>query len=345
VKLKKQFEDFHKLISVRRSNIGYDLIEKRNTLEIVFGDKFPDICKNDGIFINKSNMVFIDQGSYKIGTIIKSPPNGSIDRDVAVIFPLDINEHNDPRVLKKHAKTALEIKNKRVPRIKEPCVTVSYFENGKEWLHIDFPMYAEYNGKLYLARGKETSLNYTWEESDPKGLNSYFENRLKDNAQLKRIIRYIKKWKMENYSSTGSKGAPPSVGLTILACTNFVESKEGNSYDDLTALYKTMERILRAFAVSPDYNDEVTSATINCNLPVMPFTDVFNNMSKSNAYGVAFYKRWKKAVESLQNACNVDSEHEAAKYVQKALGDAFDIPPKEAVQTMSTLGKRETNFG
>lgn len=84
MKLKKQFEDFHDSIRVGRGNISNDLIEKRSTLQSTFEDKFPDICKDDGIIINKSDMRFIDQGSYKIGTIIKSPSDGSIDRDVAV---------------------------------------------------------------------------------------------------------------------------------------------------------------------------------------------------------------------------------------------------------------------
>ena len=341
MKLKKEFDSFHK--SIKIGSEANELREKREILQRNFEDNFSDKCALEGITVNKSDLRFIDQGSYKLDTVIKSPV---VDRDIAVIFPLNIVTHDDPRKLKGIAKEILEIENRRIPRIKEPCVTVAYYQNDEEWLHIDFPMYAEYNDTLYLARGKEHSINYSWEESDPEGLNKYFLDILRDNAQLRRVIRYIKKWKIECYSSsTNSHEVPPSVALTILACEHFIECREGSNYDDLTSLCKTMAKILDAFVVSYDYDGKITSATMNCSLPVTPFSEVFYKMKKSNAHGITFYKRWKKAVDNLQNACNVESEHEAAKYVQKVMGDTFDVPPKEAVQAMSTIGKRETSFG
>ncbi len=42
----------------------------------------------------------------------------------------------------------------RTVKIKEPCVNVSYYENGVEWMHIDLPLYAKSDDKVYLARGK-----------------------------------------------------------------------------------------------------------------------------------------------------------------------------------------------
>ena len=345
MKLKKQFENFHDAIKISGSSESHDLRTKRETLQNDFTNKFPVNCEGDDIAINKSELRFIDQGSYKINTVIKNP-TGSIDRDVAVIFPLDIDLHSDPRILKKHAKNALEITNRRIPKIKEPCITVGYHEDGVEYMHIDFPMYAVHYGTLYLARGKEYSDNYEWEEADPEGLNEYFLDKLKDNPQLKRIIRYIKKWKMDTYANpVSSNEVPPSIALTLLACKHFVEYKEGSNYDDLTSLYRVMDNILDTFIVSKDYYGEIQSATIDCTLPVTPYSDVFYKMKNSKDHCIKFYKRLKKAVDNLQNACNVDSEHEAAKYVQKVLGDSFEVPPKEASTVASVLGKRENSFG
>jgi len=344
MKLKNEFENFHDSIKISSSSISNDLVEKRTLLEKNFGDNFPDECKKDEIVINKSDMRFIDQGSYKIGTAIIT--EGSIDRDVAVIFPLDIDEHSDPRIIKKHAKNALEIKNKRLPKIKEPCVTVAYHEYGEEYMHIDFPLYAEQYGTLYLARGKEYSENYKWEEADPEGLNKHFLDALKDNEQLRRVIRYIKKWKMEHYSTPSSNNeVPPSIALTLLACEHFEESKAGNSHDDLTSLCKTMQNMLNEFYAHTNNDGEVTSVDLYCYLPVQPYSDVLYKMRLSNAYLILFYKRFKKAVDNLQNACNVSSEHEAAKYVQKVLGDSFEVPPKEAIKSVNALSKKENSFG
>ena len=107
----------------------------------------------------------IDQGSYKYHTTIKSE---IVDRDVAVIIPLDIDEHSDPREIKKYLEKAITIPTRTVS-IKEPCVRASYYKEGKEWLHVDLPLYANHNGSLYLARGKEYSETYSWEGADRDG--------------------------------------------------------------------------------------------------------------------------------------------------------------------------------
>ena len=156
-KLQKEFEEFNDEIKIDEE--AEALRDKRDRLKSDIEEYFPDKCAEYGIDINKSDLRFLNQGSYKIGTTISG---SSVDLDYAVIFPLDIYDHTDPRKLKKAAKKALEIKNVRIPTIKEPCVTVAYHANGSETMHIDFPLYAEYDSSLYLARGKENSEDYKW---------------------------------------------------------------------------------------------------------------------------------------------------------------------------------------
>lgn len=122
---------------------------------------------NHGITVSKSDIRMFDQGSYKYHTTIVSDV---IDRDVAVMILLDTYTNSDPRKIKRYLKEAIDIASRTVD-IKEPCVRASYFENKEEWMHIDIPLYANNNGNIYLARGKENSDVYSWEDADPDGLN------------------------------------------------------------------------------------------------------------------------------------------------------------------------------
>lgn len=85
--------------------------------------------------------------------------------------------------------------------------------------------------------------------------------------------------------------------------------------------------------------------TITKNLPVTPYTDVFKKMKDSSStYMTTFYNRLSKAVDNLTNAVNVESAHDAGKYVQKVLGDGFTVPAKEAVAA-AAQNRREHSFG
>lgn len=340
-KLQKEFEAFDK--EIRIDNETSALIEKRNKLKNDIEDHFPEECEKYNISVTKSDLRFILQGSYKIGTTISNDDKG-VDLDYAVIMPLDVKKHNDPRQVKKAAQSALEIKNVRIPQIKEPCVTVAYHTNGVETMHIDFPIYAENNGQLYLARGKATSETYKWEIADPEGLNDYLIEQFKNRPQLKRIVRYIKKWKQEKYNnSTNSHEVPPSIGLTLLACQKYAEYTYDGA-DDLRSLYYTLNAIYDSFIIQKDAQGTILSANIVCNLPVEPYSDVFYKMRDNSKHMITFYNRISSAVNNLKEAVNISDAHEAAKYVQKVLGNDFNIPEKQSAAA-DTSNKREYSFG
>jgi len=337
-KLQKEFEEFNDFIKCSDTPF---LREKRDLLTEDIKSKFPDKCAESGIDINKSDLRFINQGSYIIGTAIDGK---TVDIDYAMIFPIDIDEHSDPTCFKKAVRDSLIIENKRIPKIKEPCVTVAYHKDGEEYMHIDFPIYAEFEGSLYLGRGKENSLSPVWEIADPEGLRDYFLDSFKDREQLKRIVRYIKKWKQLEYeTSTNSHEIPPSVGLTILACQNYAAYTYGGD-DDLSSLYYTLNNIKNAFSVGTDSYGEIVSASITCDLPVEPYADVFYKMRLSSAHLVKFYKKLKRAVNNLKEALNLEEEHEAAKYVRKVLGEEFTVPEKKT-RNVVTSNKSEYNYG
>ena len=187
MKLKKQFSDFYN--EIRITSESEVLKSKREILQKDIEDYLPDELKKHDINLNKSDIVMFDQGSYHLHTTIKSDV---IDRDVAVVIPLNIDENPDPRKIKGYLRDALSKVSARTVSIKEPCVNVAYYEDEKEWLHIDLPLYAKHEDNLYLARGREFGTKYSWEIADPQGLNSDLSAMINGNDQLRRIIRYIK---------------------------------------------------------------------------------------------------------------------------------------------------------
>ena len=339
MKLKKEFADFYKEIRIDKETNA--LREKREILEEDIKSKLPGILKDHDISVNRSDIRMIDQGSYKYNTTISY---NVVDRDVAVMLPLDISASSDPRKMKGYLRDAINIPARTV-FIKEPCVRASYYDNGEEWLHIDLPLYAQYGNSVYLARGKEYSLDCSWESADPDGLNDYLCGQINGNPQLRRVICFIKKWKNEKYSSsTNDHEVPPSIGLTLLACDCFSAQSTDDSDDDLLSLQKTMKGILDKFTYTIDDKGNLVR-TISRNLPVTPYADVFKKMKdSSSAYMTTFYNRLSKAVENLTNAVNVESAHDAGEYVQKVLGDSFTVPAKEAV-AVAAQNRREHSFG
>ena len=236
IKLQKQFENFHDEIALTNH---HELKEKRKILEKDLKNNFPEklneeksLKEDTSSDLKISDLKFIDQGSWAQG--VKTSINPAItnksktfDRDVAMIFPLDILIHNDPIRIKQIVRDILIIKDKRKPKIKEPCVTVTYSKEGEEIYHLDFPIYAkDEDNNLYLARGKEFSENSKWEEADPEGLNNYFNNEFigEEGNQKRRIVRYLKQWKQIKYiDSQNGNEVPPSIGLTLLVCDGFVK--------------------------------------------------------------------------------------------------------------------------
>lgn len=345
MKLKKQFSDFNQLIKIDSGKEGASLTEKRTTLESELKDKLPGILKEHGNEITKSDLDIFDQGSYKLNTTIVVTP---YDRDVAIIIPIDIEENPDPRAIKKYVREALKHNNRTID-IKEPCVTVKYIEDGDEVMHIDLPVYALCDEKIYLARGSEfaTKGNYYWDDADPKGLNESMLNSITGQDQMRRIIRYLKKWKYEKYKNTADNKKnqiPPSIGLTLLAFDCFVEETSSEGDDDLTALKNTVQNIVNKFDLTYDADGELIKAEITKKLPVTPKTDAFSKMKKSDEYGITFYTRLMTALQNLIDACNESSEHDAGVSIQKVFGDEFIAPPKET-SSSSASSKKEHSFG
>lgn len=96
--------------------------------------------------------------------------------------------------------------------------------------------------------------------------------------QLRRVVRYLKKWKIEDYSeSTPKDQLPPSIALTLMAGNGFVYRTTDGQDDDLQALYSVVSNIRNRFI----YNNATGKYTISYSLPVMPWSNVFYKMSEN----------------------------------------------------------------
>lgn len=326
-KLHKQFQDFHDTIKLDKESTL--LKEKRDILQADIESKLPGKLEEIGIEIKKADLHFFDQGSYRqnvsTGIVCDAP-----DRDVAVDFELDITKHTDPRQIKKCVLDALKIEGKRNPAIKEPCVTVKYMQAGEEKIHIDFPIYAKHCGSYYLARGKEYSQFYEWEPCDPHGLNAHLDELFagEEGNQLRRIVRYLKKWKLEDYGDSYTKDqVPPSIALTLMAGDEFIYESTDGQDDDLAALLNVVSGIKDKFT----YNWSTGNYTIAHLLPVTPQSNVFYKMTEE--YQDKFYRKWCTLCTKVQNAFDASEEYEAAKFLQSVFGTDFELPPEPQAKT------------
>ena len=333
MKLKEQFSKFHDNI---KTTLESELKEKRTMFENEIKNKFPSVCDEHGIKINKTDLNFFMQGSYSISTAIDAY-GSSVDLDLAVAFPFDVNDNKDCRIIKGYMRDSIDTYNRTI-NYKVPCITVTYFEDGEESYHIDFPIYAIHNDNYYLAKGKEYSGDYKWEQSDPKGLKEYLESYLKDNPQLRRVIRYLKCWKLNAFDTDNGNEIPPSITLTILACKYFEEKKENNQYDDLEALYNVVKKIKDSIS---SYLDDPYYYVY---LPVLPYTDTMFKINSNSNYRKKFKNKIYDFELQLRNAKNAGDEHTAGEYVRKVLGEEFEVPEKQVDAGESNF-RRTSQFG
>lgn len=315
MKLNKEFKEFHKNIKVVYS---CELIEKKKMFENEIKDSLPDILKKYGITVKKSEIEFFVQGSCATHTLVDT--GGDVDLDLAVVLPIDKEKNNDCRKIKGYVRDSISTYNRTI-EFKRPCITVDY---QSEPLHIDFPVYTLYNNHYYLAVGEEFSTNFEWEQCEPKKLNEYFNEYLANNDQLRRIVRYLKKWKSICFK--GGNDMPPSIAMTLLACKYFEEKKENNEYDDLTALYNVVKKIKDSipFGESPEFKVA---------LPTYPYSDTMHKINNNQSYRKSFKNKVENLYLQLTNAINASDDYTAGIYMQKIFGDIFPLPEKKVDAT------------
>lgn len=234
--LQALFERFHDAIKLEENDERRKLREKRDILLKML---------KKSLAVQSLAFESFHQGSYAMRTGVV-PKNGNYDIDIGLIFECSQERFPDPVTLKCLVRDALTGSNRSV-RIRRACVTVTYMIRGQPGYHVDLALYLkENNGRLLLAKGHEFAgtEQREWAPSAPEKLTKYVLSRFtgEDQAQLRRCIRYLKRWRDENFVT----GAPLSIALTLAAAHWFEPRRtKGKAYIDLDALYflvKTMRQ-------------------------------------------------------------------------------------------------------
>jgi hypothetical protein len=214
-------------------------------------------CKN-----HKSLTVpsFWIQGSYKMGTLIKTQDN-RCDIDLGFYFFTEPQIKN--KTLFNNVKKALEESElDKAVILKEKCIRVNYSSG----FHIDLPMYyfdKEEQEPYLLTKDGE------YEISDPKRVWEWFEKKKTNNdRQVLRIVKYLKAWADFQKKTKGRK-MPSGLALSVWAA----DSEIYNRHDrDDVALFRTA---LNLYSLLSDLDVDEWK----CELPVPPYDDLIAKLN------------------------------------------------------------------
>jgi len=225
-------------------------------------DKIKDIIKKYSRNNNKLTVPgFKLQGSYKMGTLIKTQ-NNKCDIDYGIYFFSEPNISNE--TIFNNIKKGLvkgEIREKDII-LKKKCIRVVYSKS----FHIDYSVY--YFDKIeeepYLLP-KSGGL----EPSDPKRVWEWFRKKRNNNGkQVLRLVRYFKAWGDFQKHSKGRK-MPSGLALSVWAAhPNLYHRHER---DDV-ALFRTVLNLYKT--LSKFDIDEW-----ECELPVHPYDNLIEDLN------------------------------------------------------------------
>lgn len=318
-KLQTQFNTFHGRIKLNDIENNRDLREKRDMLV----EELQTWLRENG----KPTVNFMNQGSYAMGTGIKSleDNDNDYDIDVGLKFNLQTRDYQNAVEVKAWVEDALTRSNREV-KMMRPCVRVQYTKDGKPTYHVDFAIYGKNGEQLQLAKGfrGSASENRYWEDSDPeklkKLLNDKFED-LEDRAQFKRIIRYLKRWKDEKFPTKGD-AAPTGIALTAM-CYQWFQPKtkkwnEEKKINDLEALKDLLSKICNSY----------NNCGLDVRLPVKPQNELCEKIKASHNHVEKYKRKMNDLENAVSTAFNEIDPIEAAKILEKEFGSDFPIPDK-----------------
>lgn len=315
--------------------------ENREILKGVRNNLRNRISKNyrsiSNLELTDTKLQFQSQGSFVMDTII-TPKDDDFDLDDGVYFLGNLTKEKRPPVASFHTWVMNSIgKDDNYGEVidKDSCVRVRY---KKEKFHIDLPIYyADNPDNPDLAHKTKD-----WSISNPLEFIDWFETKVdskfnksfltessllddfekwssdirKTDAQLRRIVRYLKGW------ADNLRGEmPPGIIMTILAGENYVKDDR----DDVS-LNKTLNNI-KSF---------LNANGCKCPRPTTPKNeDLFAEYSTTKKQ--YFIDRLNTFLESANQAISNPNQKEACLKWQKHLGERF--PCSLAIDSMPDAKK------
>lgn len=324
--IQTQFQKFHDSIKLTREDDAYsDAREKDNSIT----DQIKSAFKEAGYEV-KSTFI---QGSFAIHTAIKSL-DGDFDLDRAIVIDSDDAPEN-PVECKITLHDVLEARGFKNARIKKPCVTADYSSLD---LHIDFPVYKHgfiLGHRLAVGKRNSSEENREWLSSDPEGLivwvnddtieGHWSDLSKEEKAQFRRIVRYVKRWRDVQY--TDPKHIY-SIGLTIMLKKSLRTSIDDEDRpNDLLALYDTIDCLLEEKEFFTLTNSDPEKYTIQIDLPVDPFTDIFQKHGET--VGTELRRKFVRLRKKLKEAIDESSLKKQYEILSDMFGDDFPIPDED----------------
>ena len=245
---------------------------------------------------------FEGQGSFVTNTLINPKPiddevKYDIDDGIYFIGEEDPDERKAIDTYHNWIYEAVKDHTDTPPISKNTCIRV-LFSDGH---HIDLPIYYLQKDKPELAHKGDG-----WIFSDPREFCKWFNDKAKEDQQLRRIIRYLKGWcDWINYKSSNYK-MPSGLIVTILATNN----SKFNKRDDI-AVSNTLQNI---------YNE--LKVEFKCERPTTPEgKDLFESYSEKRKS--FFIEKLSDLLSNSKEALNSKNQYEACIKWKKNLGDRF----------------------
>jgi len=294
------FTEFNSIIRLKDSK-RKSLKKSRKSLRDKIRKYFDEEKKDE------TKPKFHSQGSFALDTIVEPIPeeveeNGVektllyYDIDDGVYFIGDIEKRKSVQTYHNWIVDAIDGHTNTPPIDKNTCVR-TVFADGH---HIDMPIYFKEEGKTpelaHRAKG--------WIESDPKAFQDWFEGKVKDNTQLRRIVRYLKAW--SNYRRTQRADKPMISGfiLTILAANHYLSNERDDiAFKETLVLIKTK-----------------LDSSFTCYRPTVPTNE---DLLANYGHKGYFMDCLQKLIDSAITALKEPNQKKSCEHWQKHFGDRF----------------------
>jgi hypothetical protein len=195
---------------------------------------------------------------------------------------------------------------------KNTCVRVNYIDGH----NLDLPIYYKVSDDKPELAHKVSG----WMKSDPKEMYDWFNEKAKDNSQLRRIVRYLKAWADYREFSNQSQKMPSGLVFTVLASENYKE----NQRDDV-ALKNTLIEIRSKLETK-----------FKCYCPAEPKDEILASRYSQEEY---FMKQLNSLIESAEKAIAEENYLKASHLWQKHFGDRFPDGIDEVDEEQKTTNK------
>lgn len=271
-----------RVVSVGEQSVQTDMLRFHRNIKLDNYDENQTLREKRDIVLQRLrdrglSFAFFNQGSYAMGTGVL-PIDGDFDIDVGLIIKLPAGSSVTPTQLMRLVFDGAQWPNQQV-EWRRNCIRVQWIRRGEPAYHVDLACYLETSRGLLRAVGREHSRAdlVDWDACDPTALVAVLSNlpTPEANAQRRRVIRTLKRWKDVNFQPTGN-ARPAGVAITALVLSHFqplphASATEGQM-DDLGALSDVVDRLLSPI----QYNG---ARRLRAILPVPPGNDILEKQT------------------------------------------------------------------